>query len=224
MVVPAIPGRWAHTSLTCVTIMIVIIDYGLGNLASIGNMLKRIGVDAIISSNRDAIARADKLVLPGVGTFDVGMRNLIDRDFVTILHERVLEEQTPILGICLGLQLFGVESAEGTRPGLGWLDARSVPFHSPPLGPPRVPHMGWNNLKPRTASHFLDDLPEDSRFYFVHSYHLECHDPEDIVAVTRYGYEFPSVVVHGNVLGTQFHPEKSHRFGASLMANFARYT
>jgi len=132
--------------------MIVIIDYGLGNLASIGNMLKKIGVEAIISSDKDAIARADKLVLPGVGAFDVGMRNLIDRDLITILHEQVLEERTPILGICLGLQLFGTESAEGTRPGLGWIDARSIPFHSPPAGPSRVPHMGWNNLHPRTTS------------------------------------------------------------------------
>ena len=224
MVVPTIPGRWAHTSLTCVTIMIVIIDYGLGNLASIGNMLKKIGVEATISSDKDAIARADKLVLPGVGAFDVGMRNLIDRDLITILHEQVLEERTPILGICLGLQLFGTESAEGTRPGLGWIDARSIPFHSPPAGPSRVPHMGWNNLHPRTTSPLLGNLPEDSRFYFVHSYHLECHDPADVIAVTEYGYEFPSVVARENVLGTQFHPEKSHRFGASLMENFARYT
>jgi glutamine amidotransferase len=204
--------------------MTVIIDYGLGNPASICNMLKKIGADAIISSQTDDIARAERLILPGVGAFDAGMNNLAERGLVDILRAKVLDERTPILGICLGLQLFGTGSAEGKQPGLGWLEARSVRFQPPPAGPDRVPHMGWNTCQPNRPSSLLDGLEDDSRFYFVHSYHLACRDAQDVVAVTRYGYDFPSVVARGNVYGTQFHPEKSHRFGARLLENFVRTT
>src|SRR5688572_18491288 len=193
--------------------MTVIVDYGLGNPASILNMLKKIGTNAAISSNREDIVRADRLILPGVGAFDEGMRKLAERDLVSVLAARVLEERIPILGICLGLQLFGTGSGEGSQPGLGWMQAHSIRFPPPPAGPDRVPHMGWNTCQARTRSPLLDNLDSDSRFYFVHSYHLECHDSRDVAAVTHHGYDFPSVVARGNVFGTQFHPEKSHRFG-----------
>jgi imidazole glycerol-phosphate synthase subunit HisH len=200
----------------------VIIDYGVGNLGSIRNMLRKVGEEALITSELEAIARADRLVLGGVGAFDAGMANLAARDLVHVLSQRVLERRVPILGICLGMQLFGTGSEEGSRAGLGWVQARSVKFRGTPDGPHRVPHMGWNTCLPRRSSPLLDGLEADSRFYFVHSYHLECAEGADVAAVTRYGYEFPSVIVHGNIAGTQFHPEKSHRFGARLLENFVR--
>jgi glutamine amidotransferase len=199
-----------------------IVDYGTGNLASIRNMLRKVGDEALVSSNPEDIARADRLILGGVGAFDAGMNNLVERGLIPALRRRVLEEGVPILGICLGMQLFGESSEEGTSVGLGWIEARSVRFAPPPAGPARVPHMGWNTCRSRGGSPLLEAMEDESRFYFVHSYHLECRDDSVVGAVTSYGYEFPSVVAHANVMGTQFHPEKSHRFGARLLANFAR--
>lgn len=202
--------------------MTVIIDYGLGNLGAIANLLRKIGAASTISSSQEVIAGADRLILPGVGAFEAGMNNLIARELVPVLRRKVLEEHTPILGICLGLQLFGTGSDEGRQPGLGWLDARSIRFKPAPDGPGRVPHMGWNTIRVAATSPLLDGLGEDSRFYFAHSYHLECRERSAVAGVTKYGYDFPSIIAQGNVLGTQFHPEKSHRFGVRLMKNFVQ--
>jgi glutamine amidotransferase len=201
--------------------MTVVVDYGIGNVGSIVNMLKKIGMPAILASTPEAIASATKLILPGVGTFDNGMRNLRERGLMTALNAKVLEERTPLLGICLGAQLITNRSEEGMLPGLQWINARTVRFNFNGRMPkPKVPHMGWNTVRLLKPSALYDGLPAESRFYFVHSYHIICEDPEDRLTETTHGFPFTSSVQHGNVLGAQFHPEKSHRFGMQLLKNF----
>lgn len=203
--------------------MIVVVDYGVGNLSSIGNMLKKIGAEAIISSDRNVIASADKLILPGVGAFDNGIQNLKDRNLVDVLNERVLGAKVPILGICLGMQLLTKSSEEGKLPGLGWIEAETKKFSLELVNSSlKIPHMGWNFVEVlREDSYLFSDMPEESRFYFVHSYHVVCSNPSDVVALTKHGYQFSSVVQKGNILGVQFHPEKSHKFGMKLLKNFS---
>ena len=204
--------------------MIVIVDYGMGNLASIANMLKKVGAEGIISSDSTTIAGAEKLILPGVGSFDTGMHNLSERGLVPVLNARVLKDTVPILGLCLGLQLFTERSEEGRLPGLGWIKGETVRFKVEGAHERlKIPHMGWNTIEPLRQHPLLNGLDEEPRFYFVHSYHVVCADPEDILAWTRYGYDFPSIVVRGNVVGVQFHPEKSHKFGMQLLRNFVEY-
>lgn len=204
--------------------MIVIIDYGLGNLGSIVNMLKKIGAQATLSSDVSVIQKADKLILSGIGAFDHGMKNLIDRGLIPLLNNKVLQEKTPILGLCLGMQLFTKRSEEGHLPGLGWLDAETVRFRfDQAQATPRVPHMGWNSIKICREHPIFTGLYEEARFYFVHSFHVLCHDAKDVLAQTRYGYEFPAVIGRENIIGTQFHPEKSHKFGMKLLKNFVEY-
>jgi glutamine amidotransferase len=203
--------------------MIVIIDYEMGNVGSIDNMLKKIGAEALISGRHEDISRADKLILPGVGAFDEGMKKLKAMDLISLLNEKVLIRKTPTLGICLGMQLFTRRSEEGMLPGLGWFDADTVRFrfenNSQGL---RIPHMGWDEIIPQRASHLLTDLDHQARFYFVHSYHARCDRKEDVLATTHYGYDFASMIQKDNIVGTQFHPEKSHKFGLRLLQNFSR--
>ena len=202
--------------------MIVIIDYGMGNLGSILNMLRRINAEAMISGAAADIQRADKLILPGVGAFDNGMRNLAELGLTAVLNRRVLDEKTPILGICLGVQLFTNRSEEGTLPGLGWIDAETIRFRFDGENHRlKIPHMGWNAIEVKRPQSILAPLPDEPRFYFVHSYHVRCRDEANVLAVTRYGIEFHSAIVRENVVGTQFHPEKSHRFGMQVLRNFA---
>ncbi len=203
--------------------MIAIVNYGVGNLGSIANMLKKVGVPSNIASDEASIASADKLILPGVGAFDNGMENLRVRGLVEILNRQVLEERKPILGLCLGMQLFTLSSEEGTQSGLGWLDATTVrfTFNGPSPASLKVPHMGWNYVQPERADPLLADLPLEPRFYFVHSYHLVCSDSHDVLATAKYGYHFPAMVAKGNIYGAQFHPEKSHKYGMALLKNFA---
>jgi imidazole glycerol-phosphate synthase subunit HisH len=200
---------------------VTIIDYGVGNLGSIRNMLKKVGADAVVSSDPDTIEKAQKLILPGVGAFDSGIRSLRESGLVDLLATRVIGERIPILGFCLGMQLFTRGSEEGELEGLGWLKARTVRFRigSKERGL-KVPHMGWNYVQPRREDPLLEGLPADSRFYFVHTYHLVCEEDFDVLATTSYGYEFPSLIRRGNIIGAQFHPEKSHRFGMQLLRNF----
>jgi glutamine amidotransferase len=202
--------------------MITIVDYGMGNLGSIMNMLKKIGFPARLSSSPEEVGNADKLILPGVGSFDAGMRNLVDRGLVAPLAEKVVDRGTPILGICLGMQLMAGKSEEGTLPGLGWLDADVVRFRPPPESERlKVPHMGWNTLEPRKDCPLFRGAGPELRYYFVHSYHVVCRDPSDWAATTCYGADFVSAFQHGSLYGVQFHPEKSHRFGMALLRNFA---
>jgi glutamine amidotransferase len=201
--------------------MLIIVDYGLGNLGSIRNMFKKIGVGAIVSGNPELVRQATALILPGVGAFDHGMQELHQRGLIPVLNELVLERRRPVLGICLGMQLLAHCSAEGKLPGLGWLNAEVVRFrfsedNSSKL---RIPHIGWNYVQPAN-DHPLFRGIEQPRFYFVHSYHFCCGEPGDCIGKTHYGFEFTSAVARDNVMGTQFHPEKSHRFGMSLLRNF----
>ncbi len=201
--------------------MIVVVDYGMGNLGSILNMLKKIGTAAIVSSKPEDIADAEKLILPGVGAFDHGMKNLDGLGLIPLLEDRVLGAGTPTLGICLGMQLLTERSDEGTRPGLGWIKAETVRFKSETgHGKLRVPHMGWNTVRPARAGGLFDGLEIGARFYFVHSYYVQCHEPADVLATTTYGDEFVCAVRRGALSGVQFHPEKSHRYGMQLLRNF----
>lgn len=203
--------------------MITIVDYGLGNLGSIGNMFKRIGVPSIVSSRAEDIEVAEKLVLPGVGAFDKGMRCLRESGLIEVLHQRVLRDRTPVLGICLGMQLLAIESEEGDLKGLGWVDAsiERFDFESCHCNL-KIPHMGWNSIEIQRESRLMQGLYEKNRFYFVHSYHLIPRDDDIILSNTRYGSRFVSSIAAGNILGVQFHPEKSHRFGMKMLTNFAR--
>lgn len=204
---------------------ITVVDFGMGNLGSILNMLKKVGVPAGLASEPGEILRARKLILPGVGAFASAMNNLRARDYAAALDQKVLVEKTPILGICLGMQLFSRQSEEGQVPGLGWLDAQTVRFQFPASGQQlKVPHMGWNTITVCQESPLFAETEDERRFYFVHSFHMQCNDPRDILAHTLYGLEFTSVVCRGNILGTQFHPEKSHRFGLAFFRAFAAWS
>lgn len=201
--------------------MITIIDYGVGNLGSIRNMLKKLGQASEISSDINKIKDADKLILPGVGSFDYGMSKLHEYGFVDILNEKVMVEKVPILGICLGVQLMTKSSKEGQLPGLGWFDAETVPFEFQPTDELIIPHMGWNTVTPAKESKLFQDMYEGSKFYFVHSFHLKANLKSDELLISKYGYDFVSALEHENVVGVQFHPEKSHKYGLKLLKNFA---
>lgn len=201
--------------------MIVVIDYGVGNLGSIANMGRKAGGQFVVSSDLAMIAQAEKLILPGVGAFDNGMTKLRERGLIPVLNESVLQRKTPILGLCLGVQLFTRRSDEGRLPGLGWIAADTRRFAVPPENRRlKIPHMGWNYIELAKCAPLFEHLPAQPRFYFVHSYHLVCDDPADVLAWTTYGHRFASAVNCGNIWGTQFHPEKSHRFGLTVMRNF----
>ncbi len=200
--------------------MIVIVNYGMGNLGSIRNMFNKIGTGSTISSSADQIVTADKLVLPGVGAFDNGMTQLEQLGLLEPLIDKVIGKKTPVLGICLGMQLMTKNSEEGKKPGLGWIDARTVRFKHPATVNLKVPHMGWNSVHLRKESSLFTEMFEH-RFYFVHSYHAACANDEDVLATTAYGYDFVSAFQHENIIGVQFHPEKSHKFGMQLLKNFS---
>jgi len=202
---------------------ICIIDYGLGNLASIRNMIRKAGGKSDISSDPTVIAAAEKLILPGVGHFAAGMENILKSGLLPVLHEAVLERKTPILGICLGMQLMAGHSEEGDVAGLGWFDADIIRFRQEDMGNLKVPHMGWNEVKPAKAHALFPNVDEPERFYFVHSYHIRCNNPEDVLATAHYGYDFTCAVSRKNIAGMQFHPEKSHRFGMGMMERFIQW-
>ncbi len=204
--------------------MLAIINYGIGNLLSIKNMLKKIGYrDVTISSDPHDINDADKLILPGVGHFDYGMKKLNQSGVVEILNQRVLKDKIPILGICLGAQLLTKGSEEGDIPGLGWINARTVKFDQSKMPKAyKIPHMAWADVQCMNGSKLFMDMPDDPRFYFVHSYHMQSDD-ESLKAVTaEYGYEFVAGIEQNNILGMQFHPEKSHKYGMQLLRNFIK--
>jgi len=201
--------------------MIVIIDYGMGNLRSVYNKFKRMGINCIISSKKEDIASAEKLILPGVGHFKYGMDNLYRFNLIDILNKKVIDEQTPILGICLGTQLFCRYSEEGNCKGLNWIDAEVVKFKVSDKIKYKVPHMGWNDVTILNSNALDGEIHPGEKFYFVHSYHLKCNNQVDIWMTTDYDYEFVSAIHRENIYGTQFHPEKSHDAGYALLRTFA---
>ena len=192
--------------------MIIIVDYGMGNLGSVFNMFKRIGVASKITSDLEKIKSAKKLLLPGVGSFDKAMERINTSGIKEVLDQKVLVEETPILGICLGMQLLTNSSEEGIENGLGYINAsaKKFVFNDNKM---KVPHMGWNIVKKATPNLLTQDIEEESRFYFVHTYYVEVMHQKNSILKTNYGLEFDSAIQHKNVYGTQFHPEKSHKFG-----------
>jgi glutamine amidotransferase len=202
--------------------MITIIDYGVGNSGSIVNMLKKVGVKSTISSDPSEIAAAEKIILPGVGAFDVGIKNLKSSGLIDVLNEQVAEKKKPFLGICLGMQLLAKSSEEGNENGLGWIDAEVMKFDfNGDNGDLKIPHMGWNQIKNKKSHRILNNLGDESRFYFVHSYYMKCNQPDDGLLTCNYGIDFTCAVQKDNIMGVQFHPEKSHKFGMQLLKNFS---
>lgn len=198
--------------------MITVVDYGMGNLRSVHNALKLLGEDVIITGNPSEILQAERLILPGVGAFGLAMHNLRQRGLVEALNEKVLHHGTPILAICLGMQLLAESSTEhGNHTGLGWIKGRVQKFEVEPL---RVPHVGWNEILPQQDSPLFKGLDGNKEFYFVHSFHYVPDDPSVVAATAHYGYEFVCAVQQGNIFGTQFHPEKSQANGLRLLENF----
>jgi glutamine amidotransferase len=199
---------------------VAIIDYGTGNLASIGNMLRKIGQESVITNNKAEIQNASFLILPGVGSFDTGMKNLKDAGLDEIIKEEVLGAGKPVLGICLGMQLLAGASEEGKMEGLGLIEGKVIRFVQPEGSRFKIPHMGWNEVVPHPESRLLKGYNRTPRFYFVHSFHLISDDPKAILSESSYGIKFNAVYEKENVMAVQFHPEKSHRFGIHLLRQF----
>jgi glutamine amidotransferase len=198
--------------------MIVVINYGVGNLSSIANMLRKAGADVCVSGDPAVLLMADKLLLPGIGHFDHGMNMFNNSGLRDIVEKVVLDLGRPVLGICLGAQMLGKGSEEGDLQGLGWIDmeCRKLP---PDVGV-RIPHMGWAELTKTNHSPLLDNSSGDARFYFVHSYYMCCSNVTDVIARATHGIEFSCAVQKNQIFGTQFHPEKSLRHGLELMKAF----
>lgn len=200
--------------------MLVIIDYDAGNIGSLRNMLKKLGQDTHLTSDIQDINKATKLILPGVGSFDYGMRKLHELGIIETLNKKK-EEGTPILGICLGAQLMCNSSEEGGMEGLKWVNAKVIKFPNQVNNKKLlVPHMGWDKVNASKQSRLFAELTSESRFYFVHSYYIQCASEEDILAQNKNGVIFDSAFERDNTVGVQFHPEKSHKFGKQLLENF----
>lgn len=202
--------------------MIHIVDYGLGNVQAFLTMFKRIGFEASRAKTAEDLVGANKLILPGVGAFDHAIKLLDQSGMRPVLETLVLKEKVPVLGICVGMQILATSSQEGRLPGLGWVPGKVRSFRSDERSANLpLPHMGWNDVQPKSGSPIFVGLESDARFYFLHSYFFECNEPSHLAATASYGLNFSCAVSAGNVYGVQFHPEKSHHFGAQLLKNFA---
>jgi glutamine amidotransferase len=201
---------------------IVIVDYGMGNLNSVKRKLNRLNVNAIISSDKNEVERADKIILPGVGHFKKAMESLKTLKLVDVLNEEVLIKRKPVLGICLGMQLMAKRSEEGNAEGLGWIDGEVVKFKVTDTLKYKIPHIGWNSIMIAKESNLMKGIPDLSEFYFVHAYHLLAKDKGDILNETPFEHSFVSAVEKENILGVQYHPEKSHDAGDRLFENFIK--
>ena len=202
--------------------MITIIDYGLGNLRSVQKSFERANLNVKISNDLNEINKADKLVLPGVGHFGKGMKNLKSSGLIDVLNERVLIKKTPILGICLGMQLMTKYSEEGNSEGLGWIDASTIRFQKDVEKKYKVPHIGWNSIDIINDNPFLNKIKNDSQYYFVHTYYVLCKNKKEVMTESDYGVKFHSSFQKDNVFGVQFHPEKSFSVGLQMLENFSK--
>ncbi len=203
--------------------MITIVNYGMGNLGSVENMFRRIGIQSKITSDLDEIAKARKILLPGVGAFDAAMNRINEAGYREVLESKALKEKVPILGICLGMQLLTKSSEEGNFKGLGWLNAKTVKFNFTDRLDLKIPHIGWNRTWATASTLLTAGMSNDTRYYFVHSYYVLPENEKDIILKTSYGFDFCSGIYNqDNIFGAQFHPEKSHKFGMKFFENFAR--
>lgn len=203
--------------------MITLIDYGVGNINAFVNVYKRVDVPVKIAKTKEDLIGAEKLILPGVGHFDHAMTQLNNSGMRDTLDKMVLVDKIPVIGICVGMQMMANSSDEGTLEGLKWIDASVRKFDESKINQvTRLPHMGWNDVKPVKDISLFNGLEKDAIFYFLHTYYFECNNPNDIMAVTEYGGEFASAAHHENKYGIQFHPEKSHSYGETLLHNFAK--
>ena len=201
--------------------MIAIVDYGLGNVRAFVNIYERMKVAAALVTSEDGLAGADKIILPGVGAFDWAMERLAASGMIDCLNELVLGQRRPVLGVCVGMQIMAKRSDEGERPGLGWIDEEVKRFEDPGDDRAmRLPHMGWNDVEPRDSETLFRGL-DQPRYYFLHSYHIVLRDDGVLLGSTDYHGTFASAIRSGNIFGVQFHPEKSHSWGARLLQNFA---
>lgn len=199
---------------------IVILDYGMGNLHSVYKKIHKMDVNVIVTNNPKDILIADKLILPGVGHFKMAMENLLRLDLIEPLIEVVIEKKKPILGICLGMQLFANSSEEGNVSGLGWIDAEVTQFKIQNTLKYKIPHTGWNQIQIQKESLLMKNIPDNSEFYFVHSYHYQLKNMQDSLNETDFEYTFTSAIEKENIFGVQYHPEKSHDVGELLLKNF----
>ncbi len=202
--------------------MISIIDYGLGNLKAFANIYKSLNIPAEIVTTSEQLNKSKKIILPGVGAFDHAMEQLNNSGLRNTLDELVLNKEIPVLGICVGMQMLGNNSDEGKLSGLKWIDGEVKLFDVNSIKhTTRLPHMGWNDVKPTKMNPIMEGLDNKAIFYFLHSYYFSCNDSNDSIAESDYGIRYTCAVNHKNIYGVQFHPEKSHGYGIQLLKNFA---
>jgi imidazole glycerol-phosphate synthase subunit HisH len=201
--------------------MITLVDYGLGNIQAFANIFKRLNVQATVAKSPEELARAQKVILPGVGAFDWAMTRLAESGMRACLDDLVLTKQRPVLGVCVGMQMMASRSDEGALPGLGWIDAEVKKFHDTGAQDIQLPHMGWNSVLPQATQCLFRGVGSSPRYYFLHSFYFLPRRSDSVLAVTNYNGPFASAVRSGNIFGVQFHPEKSHQWGIQLLKNFA---
>ena len=201
--------------------MISILDYGMGNIGSLINMFMQVGEDVAVIGNKNEVLKANKLVLPGVGSFKAAMQRINEipglRDALDV---KALKHQIPILGVCLGMQLLTDSSQEGPADGLGWISGTTKKFQK--IGDIKIPHMGWNAARVVQENKLTESINDESKYYFVHSYYVEVRDKQSSLLKTEHGVVFDSAIVRENIFGVQFHPEKSHKHGMKLLGSFAK--